>query len=90
MKIKDKNYWINNKYLAKLNENDKLYIRWKKLQSEQAEEHFKKMRNELNNMRKKMQKKYAEKEFEKAKGNSKKTWNIINEIYDKVKKKIQA
>ena len=39
------------------------------------------MRNELNNMRKKLQKKYAEKGFEKAKSNSKKTW--INEIMAK-------
>lgn len=86
LKIKENNNWITKEYLNKIKKRDKLYIRWKKTQSIHAEENFKKLKNEINNLRKKLQKNHAEKKFAEAQGNSKKTWKVLNELCSRNKK----
>lgn len=63
IKIKEQNYWVTNEYINKIKERDKLYIRWKKVGSKYTETEYKKLRNETNNLRKRLQKAYAEKKF---------------------------
>lgn len=87
IKIKQNNYWITREYLSKLKEKDALYVRWKRLKNEYCENEFKKAKNKLNNLRKKLQKQYAERRFNEAVGNSKKTWVVLNEICNANKSK---
>lgn len=79
-KIKKGNYWVTTEYINKQKHRDKLYVRWKRIGNEHTERDFKTAKNELTNMRKKLQKKFAEKQFQEAQFDNRKTWSVLNEL----------
>lgn len=83
LKIKENNYWVTFEYIRKIKYRDKLYRRMKIFPNEYTEREFKKIKNEANDMRKKLQKEYAEKKLWEASGDCRKTWSVLNELCNK-------
>lgn len=80
IKIRNNNLWVNAEYIEKVRQRDKLYKRWKVLQNAHTEKAFKKLKNEVNNLRLKLKKEYAEKKIQEAGGDTKKVWKVLNEL----------
>ena len=51
-----------------------------KIQNQRTEEELKKVKNEVNNLRTKLQKEYAEKLIQEAQGDSRRIWSVINDL----------
>ena len=84
------NPWITNGLIVSINHKDKLYDDWKdtvtKRNKSGIQDLYKNYRTYLKFLINKAKKSYNSKRFENAKGDNKKTWNIINEIRGKQQK----
>lgn len=86
LKVINGQHWVNYEFKKKIKERDKLYSRWKLNQNENTEKNFKKLKNEVNNLRNYLKKQYAEGKLENAGGDVKKTWKVLNGLCSKGKK----
>lgn len=83
IKIKENNHWITSEFIKKIKLRDRLYSRFKKVPSDYTQNEFKKIKNEVNNIRKRLQKDYAETKFKEAQGDYRQTWALLNQICNK-------
>ena len=91
------NPWITNGIIASVQNKTYFYRKWKKSCSKENKfgdtalySHYKKFRLELRKVIKCAKKKYYCNKFEKVQGNTKKTWELINELRGKCKANIKA
>ncbi|KAL3270378.1 hypothetical protein HHI36_009423 [Cryptolaemus montrouzieri] len=78
-KINPLNIWIKPEYLNLIKTRDKKYVRWKQLQNDFIKD-FIWAKTASNNLMRKLKGEYTENKFEQAKGNSKNTWDVLNNI----------
>lgn len=90
MKYREKNEWITSEYMEKLKKRDKMYERWKKVQNEYTKDEFEKLKKEAEKLKRNLKKNYVNKKLEEAKGNSKKTWKILNELCGRENKRVKT
>ena len=76
--------WYNNTIKHKLKERDKMYKKMKEFSYVlEYKENFRILKNKVNLLIQKFKKLYMSRKFETAGNNSKKTWQVINEIHRK-------
>ena len=75
-----KSQWVTKRLKQLMHERDRLKLRAIRTDDPNVWLHFKKKRNTVNSEIKKAKKAYYLNEFRENKGNSKKTWKIINEL----------
>ncbi|KAL3275987.1 hypothetical protein HHI36_020718 [Cryptolaemus montrouzieri] len=80
LKINPQMIWIIPEYLNLIKTRNKKYVRWKQLLNDFTRENFMKAKNASHNLRRKLKREYTENKFEQAKGNSKKSWDVLNNI----------
>ena len=91
------NPWVTNGIIASIQQKTLFYRQWKKTCSKHnvsgdkiKYERYKLYRLRLKKLIKLSKKNYYSRKFEKVKGNSKKTWELINELRGKSKSNIKA
>ena len=91
------NPWITNGLIKSVNYKNFLYEKWKKSKNKKNKlgdqilyEKYKEYRKRLKILIKSAKNKFYSEKFDKCKGNSKKTWELINELRGKSKTKSKA
>ena len=83
-------FWLSNGIKNSIKIKNKLYVKYKRNNSEQTHQEYKTYRNKLNSMIRLVEKQFYEKEFLANKFNLKKSWTLMKQIINKKKNDIQC
>ncbi|KAL3285250.1 hypothetical protein HHI36_019360 [Cryptolaemus montrouzieri] len=86
LKINPKNHWITPDYLNLMEIRDRKYVKWKQVQNDITKKEFRMAKNAVNDIRRKLKRQNTEDRFNPVRGNSKKTWNVLNNLCGRMRK----
>ena len=79
--------WVTPALLCSINKKNKLYKKFLRHPNVENSKRYRQFRNILTKLTRESKRLYYEKSFEETKNNSKKTWNLLNELINKRKNK---